>query len=244
MDSGLVNVRLIDNSAGGGFQFTGGELRITDFLGHLTNQGGNFSPGASPAISNVTGNYSQLTGKLTIELAGTTPGNGFDQLLVNGTATLGGTLDVDLLNGFVPEAGDSFEFLRAFGGISGTFANTLFPTVPGITWRLAYDPLAVRLFVDAAVNHLPGDFNFNGVVDAADYSLWRNEFGATGSNPADADGNGIVDNGDYAIWRANFGKTAPPPASGSALSGVPEPSSFILSCFAAMAAYFAHRRCR
>ncbi len=244
MDSGLVNVRLIDNSAGGGFQFTGGELRITDFLGHLTNQGGNFSPGASPAISNVTGNYSQLTGKLTIELAGTTPGNGFDQLLVNGTATLGGTLDVDLLNGFVPEAGDSFEFLRAFGGISGTFANTLFPTVPGITWRLAYDPLAVRLFVDAAVNHLPGDFNFNGVVDAADYSLWRNEFGATGSNPADADGNGIVDNGDYAIWRANFGKTAPPPASGSALSGVPEPSSFILSCFAAMAAYFAHRRRR
>ena len=33
MDSGLVNVSLIDNSAGGGFQFTGGELRITDFLG-------------------------------------------------------------------------------------------------------------------------------------------------------------------------------------------------------------------
>jgi autotransporter-associated beta strand protein len=241
MDSGVVNASLIDNSAGGGFQFTGGELRVTDFVGNLTNQGGNYSPGASPAISSVTGNFTQSSGKLTIELAGTTPGNGFDQLLVNGTATLGGALDVDLLNGFVPKAGDSFDILRVFGGITGTFANTLFPTIPGITWRLAYDPLAVRLIVDAAVNGLPGDFNFNGVVDAADYSLWRNEFGAAGSNPADADGNGIVDHGDYAIWRANFGKTAPP-ASGSALSGVPEPNAFMLSCFAAMATFFARRR--
>jgi hypothetical protein len=207
------------------------------------NQGGNFSPGASPAISTITGNFSQPTGKLTIELAGTTPGNGFDQLLVNGTAALGGMLQVDLLNGFVPEAGHSFEIIRAFGGLTGSFASTSFPSVPGISWRLAYDPLAVRLLVDAAVNNLPGDFNFNGVVDAADYSLWRNAFGATGSNPADADGNGIVDHDDYAIWRSNFGKTAPP-ASGSAVSGVPEPSAVMLSCFAAAAALFAHRRRR
>jgi autotransporter-associated beta strand protein len=244
MDSGLVAVPLIDNSAGGSFQFTGGELRVTDFIGSLNNQGGNFSPGASPAISTVTGDYTQSVGKLTIELAGKTPGNGYDQLLINGMTTLGGTLDVALLNGFVPDPGDSFDILRSFGGITGTFADTSFPNVPGLSWRLVYDPLAVRLLVDAAVNNLPGDFNFNGVVDAADYSLWRAAFGATGSNPADADGNGMVDNDDYAIWRANFGKTAPPPAVGSALGGVPEPSAFMLACLAAVAELLSRKRRR
>jgi autotransporter-associated beta strand protein len=243
MDSGLVNVPLIDNSDGGQFQFTGGELRVTDFLGNLTNQGGNYSPGASPAISNVTGDFAQPSGKLTIELAGTTPGNGYDQLIVNGTASLGGTLEVDLLNGFVPPAGVSLDILRALGGINGTFANTSFPNVPGITWQLAYEPLAVRLLVNAAVINLPGDFNFNGVVDAADYSIWRNSVGATGASPADGDGNGIVDNEDYAIWRANFGKTAPPPGSASALGTIPEPNALVLSCLAA-AMLLARRRSR
>jgi arylsulfatase A-like enzyme len=224
MESGLVKVPLIDNSMGGDFQFTGGELRVTDYLGHLVNQGGNFSPGASPAISTITGNYvQQPTGKLTIEIGGTTPGNGFDQVLINGTAVLGGTLQVNLLDGFVPQVGNSFEFLRAFGGLTGTFANASFSGMPGITWRLAYEPLAVRLFVDA-VTSLPGDFNLNGIVDAADYSLWRHSFGATGANPADADGNGVVDNDDYAIWRSNFGRTITAPATGSTV-GVPEPGT-------------------
>ena len=74
MDSGLVAVDRIEHSAGGAFQFTGGELRVTDFVGSLTNQGGNFSPGASTAVSTITGNYAQTAGTLTIELGGTTLG--------------------------------------------------------------------------------------------------------------------------------------------------------------------------
>jgi hypothetical protein len=240
MESGFVKVPLIDNSLGGDFQFNGGELRITDFLGHLVNQGGDFSPGASPAISTITGNYvQQPAGKLTIEIDGTTPGTGFDQVLINGTATLGGTLQVNLLDGFVPQVGNSFEILRAFGGLTGTFANASFAGMPGITWRLAYEPLAVRLFVDAVAT-LPGDFNLNGVVDAADYALWRHSFGATGSNPADADGNGTVDNDDYAIWRANFGRTISASATGSTV-GVPEPATAFIAVFFALLGLFSFR---
>jgi hypothetical protein len=64
---------------------------------------------------------------------------------------------------------------------------------------------------------LTGDYNLNGVVDAADYVVWRNTLGTTGPLYAGADssGNGIVDQADYLIWRANFGKTLPLPASGS-----------------------------
>jgi hypothetical protein len=54
----------------------------------------------------------------------------------------------------------------------------------------------------------PGDYNHNGVIDAADYTKWRDSLGATvpKGTGADADGSTVVDAQDYAIWAANFGK--------------------------------------
>lgn len=54
-----------------------------------------------------------------------------------------------------------------------------------------------------------GDYNHNGVVDAADYVLWRASAGATGSGRA-ADGNsdGVVNQLDYDLWRQHFGQTS------------------------------------
>jgi hypothetical protein len=54
---------------------------------------------------------------------------------------------------------------------------------------------------------LPGDYNLNGVVDGADYVIWRNTLG-TGVpqfSGADGNGNGLIDNGDYSVWRIHFG---------------------------------------
>jgi hypothetical protein len=73
---------------------------------------------------------------------------------------------------------------------------------------------------------LIGDFNNNGVVDAADYATWRN------ASPTDTlfndDTPGVVDSSDYADWRANFGKTGS--ASSAALGpvAVPEPTGVLL----------------
>src|SRR6185436_19330638 len=61
-----------------------------------------------------------LAGSLEIEIAGTEPGATYDRLDVTGLATLAGTLNVLLLNGFVPTSGDRFEVMR-FGSRSGTF---------------------------------------------------------------------------------------------------------------------------
>lgn len=55
---------------------------------------------------------------------------------------------------------------------------------------------------------LPGDFNRNNAIDAADYTVWRNHLGITsgaGQADGDADGDGDVDNDDYLIWKAEFG---------------------------------------
>jgi hypothetical protein len=77
-------------------------------------------------------------------------------------------------------------------------------------------------------NQLPGDFNDDGAVDAADYTRWRDSIGqaVTFFAGADGDGSGVIDAGDYDVWKANFGAT---PGNGAvASSTVPEPSSLVL----------------
>ena len=56
---------------------------------------------------------------------------------------------------------------------------------------------------------LPGDFNHDGVVDAADYTVWRDTLGSTTDLRANGDNTGTsagkIDQADYDIWKANFG---------------------------------------
>lgn len=83
-----------------------------------------------------------------------------------------------------------------------------------------------------------GDYNGNGVVDAADYVLWRN--GGPLANEVDTPG--TVNAADYDAWRTRFGNTAGS-GSGLAAAGVPEPSSIIL-VLSALLAPVAVRRSR
>jgi len=67
----------------------------------------------------------------------------------------------------------------------------------------------VQFAADIAHVALLGDYNHNGVVDAADYVLWRNTLGQSGSNlAADGNQNNSIDSGDYAVWRSHFGQSA------------------------------------
>jgi hypothetical protein len=54
---------------------------------------------------------------------------------------------------------------------------------------------------------LAGDYDHDGVVDASDYTVWRNTLNQTGTAlAADGNGNGRVDEGDYTVWKSNFGQ--------------------------------------
>jgi Calx-beta domain len=62
-----------------------------------------------------------------------------------------------------------------------------------------------------------GDYNHNHVVDAADYTVWRDHLGqhVTAFSDADGSGNGIIDQADYTFWLNHFGNSVPGAGAGS-----------------------------
>ena len=87
--------------------------------GNVTNQA-MVSPGNSPGVLTIAGNYTQSsTGSLLIQIASPTS---YDQLVISGTADLGGTLLVSHV-GNTQLRGSIYTFLTAASGISGTFAD-------------------------------------------------------------------------------------------------------------------------
>ena len=75
---------------------------------------------------------------------------------------------------------------------------------------------------------VPGDYNQNGLVDAADYVVWRDSVGQIGAGLA-ADGNGDrqIDAADFNVWRSHFGATVVA-ATAITLAPVPEPATSLL----------------
>ncbi len=86
------------------------------------------------------------------------------------------------------------------------------------------------------VGAIPGDFNNDSIVDAADYTVWRDNLGASreilpgGSATSDV---GTIDEADYALWRSNFGATSGNLAPSAV---VPEASSLVLLLAGTLAA--------
>jgi hypothetical protein len=117
--------------------------------------------------------------------------------------------------------------IESFTGLRLPAAGKYFARVTGSSEIVQLYQLDLAAVALAAA--LAGDFNFDGEVGAADYAVWRNTIGSTGTGlAADANQDLIVDDADYQIWKANFGAIA---ASTTALltASVPEPSSVILA---------------
>ena len=111
-------------AAGGLVDIGGGALRGTGTIfSPAVLNGGQAAPGTSPGILSIVGGYSQsAAGSLAIEIGGATAGTQYDRLAVAGAASLGGSLDVSLINGFAPTEGQVFTILTA-ASIMGTFAG-------------------------------------------------------------------------------------------------------------------------
>lgn len=102
------------------------------------------------------------------------------------------------------------------------------------TGSALFDEASLQL-LEAILSGVTGDYNNDGVVDAADYTVWRDAEGTTSVLPNDPIG-GSVGANQYALWSANFGSDTP--ASSAA---VPEPTALLLGALG-VAALGARRR--
>lgn len=201
--------------AGGGFQFAG---QVVEVEGDLTLETG--------AI-------------LSMDIATTDVS---DRLAISGHLAAGGSLDVVLnANAASPSLGSAYD-LFDFVSSSGAFDFIHLPALgDGLRWDTSHLLLDGTL---AVVESLAGDFNGDGIVNLADYTVWRDVLGGVEdaqSLAGNGTGDNVVDASDYLLWKANFGATLETVQFAS--HQVPEPSSAVpLSAILIVAAILLRRR--
>ena len=112
---------LVNGSIAGDVTVAGGMLGGCGRIGGNVLNQAQISPGNSPGTLTIAGNYTQTsTGTVLVQIESLTV---YDKLVIGGKATLDGTLQVVYLNGFTPKKGDTFTYITAPGGVTGTFAT-------------------------------------------------------------------------------------------------------------------------
>lgn len=159
-------------------------------IGVLVENSGTLRIAGTPIGRNDVHDYQQnANGKLEVGLSGTGLAD-FDRLVANGAAQVAGTLDLKLIGGFVPALGQTFNFLSATSGVTGTFTSIVQPVgMPaGLKFRVNYQPTLLQL----------------EVVNASAYDTWIDSF-ASLTNPADRlksanpDGDSLNNLGEFAL---------------------------------------------
>jgi hypothetical protein len=223
--------------------------RIYDSLGGISEQVVGSFPNADPPYGHMF-----LVGIAEYRIRTVTSGNGVGPVVASQIKTSYGLYDNDAYDIGLPSAPDTSQYVGAdqYLGISVGWAD-LYPwwfsgqyiDVTGVPdgqyWLEAeIDPYNLleetddsnnitRVLVNLVVPEptiMPGDYNQDNVVNAADYVVWRKMFGreVPRGTRADGDGDGVIDMPDLDVWRSEFGRIAPGGAAGT----VPEPSVALL----------------
>ena len=127
----------------------------------------------------------------------------------------------------------SFTFPGYPDGIlpPGDYTAMIYGSLPDLFGNQLGTETPLSFTVATVPPTLPGDYNQNGEVDAADYIVWRKTLGATGLpvySGADGDGDGDITQADYNVWRSHFGETLPLPGAGSMMptaAAIEQPST-------------------
>ena len=224
----------------------GSTTSVAVFLGAFTGTGGStgggdvffegdLRPGNSTATVTLENNISfGPESALHIELGGLAAGVQYDQIHVTGELTLGGSLNVSLVNGFTPFVGLSFDVLD-WTSVSGTFASINLPAIGTLQWNTSQLYTTGVISVGAAFE---ADFDEDGDVDGDDLARWRDGFQVTldmaSHGDGDADGDHDVDGADFLAWQRQFGS----PATTAATAAVPEPETLLMLASGVLAMFF------
>ncbi|MBX3435777.1 MAG: hypothetical protein KF847_20860 [Pirellulales bacterium] len=185
---------------------------------------GDLRPGASPGSVTMGGNlFLGATATTQIELEGLSVGQ-FDQLVVTGDLTLGGTLSVESAPNLLAP-GQHYLIADVAGQRSGQFnglgEGALVGEFNGVNLYITYaagDGNDVALFTKPVFS---ADFNDDGKVDGMDLVLWNDGFGSANASHGDANGDAVVDGTDFLEWQRQFGGGL----ASAATANVPEPAS-------------------
>jgi fibronectin-binding autotransporter adhesin len=205
--SGTGTNSVVVNSGG----VLGGTGKISGAV--TINSGGRVAPGSSIESLDV-GSLTLTAGSILDFELGTVSGTDVSDLLnvttTNGLTINGGTLNLVNAAGMT---GGFYTLMDYAGTLNGSLSNITLGIVPaGFSYSLINDTVNKTIQLEVTA---PGDFNHDGTVDTGDYVVWRKGLG-TKYTPT-----------DYDTWRANLGQTYTP-GSGTELSAVPEPASWIL----------------
>lgn len=211
----------------------GGRLEGNGTVNAKVVSSGTIAPGLAGGALAITADLTlNGTSALQIEMNGVAPGSDHGLLTEAGAVALNlaGVLSVTLTEGFVPGAADTLVVLSSNQPITGMFSNVVGGHV------LATDGIT-SLPVSIVGNHLviaelPGDYNGDQSVNAADYTVWRNGLG------------GSFIRAHYEVWKGNYGATSLG-SGASAPTSVPEPTfPFMLTVVCSVMGLVRHRRRR
>jgi hypothetical protein len=204
--------------------------------GDLVARAGSVAPGHGIGQLSVTGDFTMESGSaLEIEIEGTSA-NQFDMLQVGQNVYLNGTLEVTLTDDYYPDFGQQFSIVQA---VSIANSGIVLGGPDREKFKLVFT--TGQLLLESTIAGLPGDYNNDGTVDAADYTLWRDNLGLD-SSVLGGNGSGAasVVQADYDLWKSHFGESV---TSRTEVDPVPEPATLLLALLA-LAAVPLHMRHR
>ncbi|HVT30489.1 MAG TPA: hypothetical protein VHE81_20940 [Lacipirellulaceae bacterium] len=200
-----------------------------DIVGNISGTAGaKVEVGASPGIINVTGDWNNAGIGIDLEVddlsSSVVPGEQFDQLNISGAFTHGGSVTIDISELVGPASSQQLKLI-GWGSQSGLSSSTMVSFVGGSP--LTYSFQSDGLYVSVSAGGIPGDYNGDGSVNAADYVIWRKNNGSVSG---------------YNVWRAHFGESGGSGALATVGAAVPEPGSRALAISMVATILFVQRR--
>lgn len=214
---------------GSTFNISGGEIgsEFTAEAGSVVNiTGGAFKEefDASGEV-NVTGgdlgpDFTARSGSV-VNLSGGTFGTDLSFRFGSEVNVFGSSLLLDgvLLDDSL-QAGETLSLGGEDRLLSGVFTD-------GSAFSFDFDEIGRGALTVTLIETIPGDYNADGLVNAADYTVWRDSLdGVVAGLAAGGNRDGQITDADYLVWRDNFGRQAI--LAGSVSTTIPEPAALLM----------------
>jgi hypothetical protein len=216
LEDGITSVHWLELSAGSylgdGYPTPGGAYYGTQIFSHIAETGSDFVETTSSNGDVETHATVLPDGSVGILIANLASGSSNDA-----------NVSINVSGALLADSGTSW----LYGENQTTPLETSITSGLGNSFTVAVPYRSILALLIPSAAPLPGDYNGDNIVDAADYTVWRDHLGESITLPNDVTP-GTVDPGDFDVWKQHFGQMLPP-GSGALAAAVFEPSTCLLA---------------